>query len=214
MKSGALCCAVVLLLAVSPGFAQQKYRIEANPVITPSQIPAYTNDPTHWAGPKAPTSGSFRIVKDNSGIPSTPTGGACLVANLVNRGIGASTCSKSTDCNPIVLRRPGRPDVPMFDKAEGYCIAVARGHSTCWVRPGKAEDYCLRSADIVNGAPRGPLVADKDYRLPTVPGNPTRDRRPVTWRVYACLNPAGTKACGDTADDSEQVHIGAQKVVH
>lgn len=134
------------------------------------------------AGPVAPAkiaalSGDFELqeVSKTVGIPSTGSGGACLVFSAADLGIAkiaGSTCNINSDCEDDGV-------------AAYYCHAPS--HS-CWVRPKsdpKGDYTCNRplvmSPGVVNHAPKTPV--DAATKLGLKPG--------VRVRVVACLNQKG-----------------------
>lgn len=180
-----------LVLTCTPVLAQ-KQRIEAGEVVS---APA-------TAGIAVPISGSFKLVEDQDGIVSASLGGACLVGDFSARGLGAASCARDQDCNP----RDGFD--ARFPEAMGYCV-----DKRCWVRPGPAARYCLRSIDQVDGRMRGALVTGRTYPLPVAEADVFGDGQPTTWRVHACLNPMQTAGCASLADDTEQTSNGPPRRV-
>jgi len=181
-----------LLLASAPAFAQ-KVRIEPGDIVSPAAA---------TPGIKVPISGAFKLVEDKAGIVTANLGGACLVGDFASRGVGAATCTRDQDCNPR-----GGVDA-RFPEAMGYCV-----EQHCWVRPGPASAYCLRSIDQVDGRMRGALVIGRTYTLPVVDADVFGDGQPTTWRVHTCLNPMQTAGCASLTDDTELTANGPPKRV-
>lgn len=120
-----------------------------------------------------------------SGTATTRGGGACLVADLVARGIGAATCVTDDDC---VAARTAFPN--------GYAYCASPDGSgepkRCWTRPG---DLCVRS----------PANPEGGRALPAVPWNVGGANTPVRWLLLGCLAEEATPtACGGT-DPSKYV---------
>jgi hypothetical protein len=181
-----------LVLACAPALAQ-KLRIEAGEVVSPAAA---------TAGIRVPISGTFKLIEDKDGIVSASLGGGCLVGDFSERGLGAATCARDQDCNP----RDGFD--ARFAEAMGYCV-----EQRCWVRPGPAAAYCLRSIDQVEGRMRGALVTGRTYTLPVAEADVFGDGQPTTWRVHTCLNPMQTTGCASLTDDTELTANGPPKRV-
>ncbi|MGH8062909.1 MAG: hypothetical protein ACREO7_12950 [Pseudoxanthomonas sp.] len=154
------------------------------------------------AGPVVATgsgiTGSFKVVEDRSGIPSTGTGGACLVFSKHRRG--GPSCKADSDCALA----------PEFTGGHGYCL-LSKGFPSpskqgkCWMRPAETPEapYCRRSTSTPN-----PL--DQDIGLPVdATGNlrPVAGAKPGWWRVHACLNGAAG-ACADSVNPDKMTHDG------
>lgn len=116
-------------------------------------------------------SGSFRVeAPRRAGIVSTGTGGACLVADPGNR-----TCRTDDDCGD--LRTQYHP------AGAAYCLRRNRANKrkTCWVRPGRDLDFCLKSPVV-------PLPVNTRIDLPQVDPRVMGANKNIRWRVHACLN--------------------------
>ncbi len=169
MRRRLLLLAVLAVIPVSAG-AQSRMRIVAGPV-------------TATGGT---VSGSFRVRESRrAGIVSLGTGGACLVAERSDRG-----CTVDQECSDLATHyHPG---------GAAYCLRQqgARGHGTCWVRPGVDVAFCLKS-------PVTPLPPATRIQLPQADSGAMGGGRRVRWRVHACLNGydaaarADNRACGD-----------------
>jgi hypothetical protein len=181
MKRSLPAVALLLIAIALPAQAQTRRQIVAGPVKA--------------AGDGI--SGSFRVQESRrAGIVSIGTGGACLVAERSDRA-----CETDGDC--VDLRTHYHPH------GAAYCLSQPglHKHATCWVRPGKDVDFCLKS-------PVAALPLDTRLELPHVDPRTMADGHDVRWRVHACLNgyDAATKAdnhaCGDSAATNRMTSDG------
>lgn len=172
MKPSVFACVLFLLVFAEPAHAQSRRQIVAGPVES--------------AG--GSVSGSFRVQESrHAGIVSIGTGGACLVAEREDRA-----CASDDECSDLQTRYHPAGAV--------YCLdgAGKSQHKTCWVRPGKDVDFCLKS-------PGAALPLDTRLDLPRVDPRVMDAAHDVRWRVHACLNgydgatKADNHACGDPA---------------
>ncbi|MFN0247986.1 MAG: hypothetical protein ACKV2T_13940 [Kofleriaceae bacterium] len=137
------------------------------------------------AGPIEPGSTSAMIkaavtFTKISGNADTRGGGACLVADLVDQGIGPATCTSDAECiaaAQLVFPGPG---------GFGYCAAPdGSGEAKrCWTRPG---NFCVRSS--MN--PPGTVTLNE------VMWDAQSNNEPVRWMLLACMAEEATPtACG------------------
>jgi hypothetical protein len=156
--------------------------------------------------------------------PGTRMGGACLIADLTDQGVGLKSCQSDQQCNDAYAANPnailGLAVPPGVPGPHLYCLEGAKSNSPkrCWIRPGPDTSYCTKKPSSA-----------QQYSVPTqVAGNPdsgsvTADPlgngRKVPWRVTACLNPAvfppppGKPPCADTASNAEVTSVGKVRKV-
>ena len=174
-------------------------------------LPSHAGPPTRkkiTAGPVVVTgnglSGSFEVTENPSGIPSTGTGGACLV---LSKDIhGGPACRTDSDCalDPQSLAVGGH----------AYCLAPggvlnAFRKKRCWIRPGAPGTHCRLSKQI-------PQPLDQTLAFPVdAAGNlqPLPAPQPGWWRVHACLNGQINGACGDPANPDRMFSDGPPKKI-
>jgi hypothetical protein len=124
--------------------------------------------------------GSFTLERLSETSAFVRLGGACILADLVDRGIGGASCASNADC--AVPAGSGLPA-----GSYGYCTSPDGSGETkqCWTRIG---DGCIR----------GPQVPGTQ-QLPPVPAADTpNDGNPIRWLVIACLaNEINPLACRD-----------------
>lgn len=148
------------LLVAGIGLAASVAAAQTSKAIVPGKVRAAAGT----------VSATFKVIESRHGIPSTGTGGACLVANLSRRA-----CRTDDDCR----------DLRTTHHANGgaYCLRpkASLGAKTCWVRPGRQSDYCRVS-------PVSPYPLGEEIALPHINGDPRRDGMPVRWLVHGCLN--------------------------
>lgn len=116
-------------------------------------------------------------------------GGACLVADLVDRGVGAASCTTDAEC-VIPAAWQGRG---WF----GYCASPdGSGEAKrCWTRPGGPLTHCRRSAELLPTR----QFSEGVYTLTPVRADAAEDGAPVRWMLLACLAGERTPAsCGGT----------------
>jgi len=161
--------------------------------------------PVTWAhGDPPQVSGTFEVCAprgENRPEAAPRQGGACLVADLVERGIGRAACTTHADCNP-----PGAFDGedPGLANYHGYCLAQDGSDEPprCWTRPGRSETYCRRSVD-------GLVLTAGTHQLAPVNGDPQGAGAPYPrWAVIACMAHVGhDRACGDPESSDKQVSV-------
>ena len=123
-----------------------------------------------------------------SGTAEARGGGGCLVADLVDRGIGAATCTTDADCTTTIVG------------GYGYCASPDGSSEAkrCWTRPGGAS-FCKRSMANAPG----------DTLLPEVPWDVDAAGTPVRWMILGCLAEEATPgACGLTSDTQYVRSVG------
>ena len=168
--------------------------------------------------------GSFEF--DSSlATPGTRLGGACLIADLTEQGVGLKSCQTDDQCNLAYDAAPNsilgpRNSSPTLSGPYLYCLGDDKNNSAkrCWIRPGHSATHCLKG-------PSSPT----QYSVPVkVAGNPDTGSvsadplgkgKKVSWRVGACLNPAvfppppGLPPCADPNSDAEVHSWGKVKKV-
>jgi len=161
--------------------------------------------PVEWAqGEPLQVSGRFEVCGPDSGAEAGAeprSGGACLLADLVDQGIGRVACTTHADCNgPDAIDR----EDPRMAGYVGYCATEdGSGEAPrCWTRPGPPETHCQRSVD-------GFLLTPGVHRLTPVDGDPLRNGAPYPrWVVYACLAHVGHgRACAEPENPNKQVSL-------
>lgn len=123
-----------------------------------------------------------------SGTATTRGGGACLLADLVDQGVGAVTCTTDSDCIAAGQAAFGA-------SAWGYCTAPdGSGEAKrCWTRPG---DFCVRSQANMEGA----------KILAPVMWDARRTNERVRWLLLACMAEEATPGgCGPTGTPAQYV---------
>lgn len=127
-------------------------------------------------------------------------GGGCLLADLVEYGIGLASCASSADCNsPTAIDKSSDPQLQSF---YGYCVWRSANESAgrCWTRPGPPDSHCIRSID-------GHALTPGAHQLGPVPVRPlsTLPAEPE-WIVFACIaDEAHPAACGEPESQSRQI---------
>ncbi|MBA3463609.1 MAG: putative metal-binding motif-containing protein [Deltaproteobacteria bacterium] len=114
-----------------------------------------------------------------SGTADTRGGGACFVADLVGRGIGAATCTVDSDCTTTIVG------------GYGYCASPdGSGEAKrCWTRPGAG--FCIRGSANTPG----------EKAMPQVTWDVGAAGTPVRWMILGCLAEEATPlACGVTTE--------------
>jgi hypothetical protein len=157
-------------------------------------------DPTFTKGPHGSlgVTGHFELTKPSligqifgaAAIPSVGTGGACLVAEMLNSAGEPISCTNDSSC----LRSPMEEQI--LGPHTEYCQPVDK---TCWF---KVENWCNKSGNYkpVRIWSLGVVNDTNDTPVAT-----TKGRR---WRVYACTNGIDEKTgltnydCGGSGPNS------------
>jgi hypothetical protein len=163
--------------------------------------------------------GSFEF---KSTLPESGSrlGGACLIADLTDQGVGLKSCQSDEQCNTAYQAAPNSklgsgPSGPSL-----YCLGKSEKDSAkrCWIRPGTSAAFCRKAPSLA-----------QEYSVPAeVAGQPDSDSvnadplgtgKRIHWRVAACLNPAvfppspNGPPCADPTSDAEVHSHGKVKKV-
>ena len=133
------------------------WRVTAGPVVDSGLI-GYT------------VAGSFTLERLSDTSALIRNGGACILTDLVDRGIGSASCNSNADCTLL-------PEYGLPDRSFGYCTKPdgSGEEKRCWTRIGDVS--CIR----------GPQTPGT-HQLPPVPEDYTpNDGNPIRWLVLACL---------------------------
>ncbi|HET6564541.1 MAG TPA: hypothetical protein VFG52_03935 [Xanthomonadales bacterium] len=152
--------------------------------------------------------GSFELKSDGASGDSRRAG-ACLLADLVDQGVGLPSCTSHQQCNDSYKAAPnsklgsGNPGPYL------YCLGDKPGDTEkrCWIRPGPDSTHCVKNQ-----------FAPGEYAVPatgTVDADPLGKGKPVAWRVFACLNPDNNlpPACANTDSPAKVNSLGKAKKV-
>lgn len=161
--------------------------------------------PVGWTRDDPPrVSGRFEVCGPVSGAEprvARRQGGACLVADLVDQGIGRAICATHADCNSRDAFDRGDPRLADF---QGYCLAQGGSDEPprCWTRPGPAAAFCKRTLDTFR-------MTAGVHHLGPVDRDPLNSGEPYPrWAVYACMAHAGhDRSCGEPASPHRQISL-------
>jgi len=170
------------------------WRIEAGPVrIDP-------RDPTMVGG-------TFVVRAPPGTAPQVAgrQGGACLVADLLARGIGMASCQTDLDCN--TQEAIDKEDHPHLQTYYGYCLSRdgSLERPRCWTRPGPPQTHCSRTVD-------GLQLTEGVHELASVMADPLGLGAPYPeWAVLACMADEGhERACGQASDAHRQRSVSPE----
>jgi len=152
--------------------------------------------------------------------PGTRLGGACLIADLTDEGVGLKSCESDQQCNDayaanpnaiLGLAVPGSVPGPHL-----YCLDGGKKNSPkrCWIRPGPDTTHCRKGPSTPTTYTVPAAVAGQPDSG-SVNADPLGKGKPVPWRVGTCLNPAQYPPsefgppCADLTSDAE-VHANGK----
>jgi hypothetical protein len=147
----------------------------------------------------------------------TRRAGACLLADLVDQGVGLPSCSSDKQCNDAY---DVAPNPQLGSRSNGpylYCLGE-RPSSTekrCWIRPGPDSTYCSKNLySPGRHAVPAPVTGQPDSG--GVPADPLGNGKGVRWRVIACLNPDNSlpPACANPGSTNKAYSQGNMKKVN
>jgi hypothetical protein len=163
--------------------------------------------------------GSFNF-KSSLPQPGTRLGGACLIADLTDQGVGLKSCQTDQQCNDAYDAAPNPKLVLGVSGPHLYCLSDALSNSAkrCWIRPGPSETHCTKGP-YSPGTYAVPMQVADNPDAGSVDADPLGNGKRVPWRVTACLNPAvfppppGKPPCADPSSDAEVHSNGRVKKV-
>lgn len=160
--------------------------------------------------------GSFELKRE-AGADDARRAGACLLADLVDQGVGLPSCSSDQDCNDAYDAAPNPQLGPRANGPHLYCLGKkpASTEKRCWIRPGPDSTHCIKGL-LAPGKHSVPAAAAGQPESGGVPADPLGKGKAVNWRVYACLNPDNTlpPACANPNSTASVHSLGKLKKVN
>ena len=161
-------------------------------------------------------SGSFGL-ENNADPTQTRRAGACLLADLVDQGVGLPSCSSDKQCNDAY---DAAPNPQLGSRTSGlflYCLGKkpSSTEKRCWIRPGSAGTHCSKNLYLPGSHPVPAPVAGQP-NSGGVPADPLGNGKGVNWRVFACLNPDESlpPACANPTSTNKVYSLGTMKRVN
>jgi hypothetical protein len=134
-------------------------------------------------------SGSFEL-KNKADPTQTRRAGACLLADLVDQGVGLPSCSSDKECNDAYDLAPNPQLGTRTNGPHLYCLGEkpSSTEKRCWIRPGPDSSHCSKGLYSPGShAVPAPVAGQPDSA--GVAADPLGNGQDVNWRVMACLNP-------------------------
>jgi len=161
-------------------------------------------------------SGSF-VLENKADPTETRRAGACLLADLVDQGVGLPSCSSNQECNDAYDLAP---NPQLGNRSNGphlYCLGdkPSSTEKRCWIRPGPDSTHCSKGLYSPGShAVPAPLAGQPDSG--GVPADPLGNGKGVNWRVLTCLNPDNglPPACANPSSTNKVYSPGTIKKVN
>lgn len=161
-------------------------------------------------------SGSFEL-KNKADPTQTRRAGACLLADLVDQGVGLPSCSSDKQCNDAY---DAAPNPRLGSRTNGpylYCLGKkpSSTEKRCWIRPGPDSTHCSKGMYSPGIHPVPALVAGQPDSG-GIPADPLGNGKGVNWRVLTCLNPDNglPPACANPIGTNKAYSLGTMKKVN
>jgi len=160
-------------------------------------------------------SGSFEL-KNKADSTQTRRAGACLLADLVDQGVGLPSCSSDKECNDAYDLAPNPQLGARTNGPHLYCLGEkpSSTEKRCWIRPGPGSSHCSKGLySPGRHAIPAPVTGQTDSA--GVAADPLGNGHDVNWRVLACLNPDNglPPACANPDPTNKAYSLGTMKKI-
>lgn len=160
--------------------------------------------------------GSFELETAENPA-GTRRSGACLIADLTAQGVGLASCTSHQQCNDAYNAAPHPKLGSGIPGPYLYCLGSSADdvQKHCWIRPGPDSSHCTKNL-FAPGEHAVPAEVAGNADASSVPADPLGHGDPVSWKVYACLNPDNNlpPACLNTASTAKVNSMGKARKVN